>query len=104
MSMMQRVMEPVAQAMQGKTNLEEEKLAVQGGKMATKNAKYTAIAERTHFENRKREKETVVLQHKWFKEKVTLITKGQIKREREQRQHEKDMLRMKFELIQAVKC
>ncbi|EGO20543.1 hypothetical protein SERLADRAFT_441885 [Serpula lacrymans var. lacrymans S7.9] len=102
-SLMQKVMEPVAQAMQGQQSLAQEALQVKGGKVAVRHAKYTAIAERARSDRRSKDKEATVLEHEQFKEKLQLVNRSQVQREREQRQHEKDMFEMKFKLIQAVK-
>ncbi|EGO19558.1 hypothetical protein SERLADRAFT_443023 [Serpula lacrymans var. lacrymans S7.9] len=102
-SLMQKVMEPVAQAMQGQQSLAQEALQVKGGKVAARHAKYMAIAERACSDRRSKDKEATVLEHEQFKEKLQLVNRSQVQREQEQRQHEKDMFEMKFKLIQAVK-
>ncbi|EGO20026.1 hypothetical protein SERLADRAFT_411443 [Serpula lacrymans var. lacrymans S7.9] len=73
MSMMQKVIEPITQSMQGRNELAQERLVVKEDKVAAKNAKYTAIAERARSDRRVKDTEFLALEHKQFKEKFMMI-------------------------------
>ncbi|EGN93328.1 hypothetical protein SERLA73DRAFT_156507 [Serpula lacrymans var. lacrymans S7.3] len=94
-------------ALEKKNKTVKDKIATRSASksddVALRNAQYQAMIEKVCYKKVEKEQAMIVLKHKHYKEKFNLHTEAETVCRREDQPHQKDMLQMMLNLIQAVK-